>query len=79
MNPVCLASTRKLVTDECCNYGAEMYGRSHHCFADKNHICRYFPPVMKRCRWFEEAVLPLEPALLASYHGELAINPNVGE
>ena len=66
-----LKKIKQLIRDECCNYDSRFCNITHYCYADKDHICRYFLEEVKRCKWFEQAVLPLEPKLEAEYHDEL--------
>jgi len=70
MTPAQLKKARKLIRAECCNYDAQR----GECFAlDEGDGCVCVQAVSYSllCRWFKEAVLPLEPEL------RIALEPKV--
>jgi len=77
-----LAKVRALAAAECVNYeNAGPFGTKHYCSLEPppDHTCVFFSAQQKhRCRWFEEGVLPLKPALEDVYWQECG-QPAVGE
>ncbi|SHF64924.1 hypothetical protein SAMN02745218_02791 [Desulfofundulus australicus DSM 11792] len=65
-----LAKVRSLVKKECANHDAELNGIRHYCCrepAASDKRCLYFVLDDVRCKWFEEAVLPLDSKLEYEY------------
>lgn len=62
MTPAQLKRAKKLIRAECCNYDAQ----NNECFAlDEGDGCVCVQSISYSllCRWFKEAVLPLDPML----------------
>lgn len=62
MTPAQLKRAKKLIRAECCNYDAQ----NNECFAlDEGDGCVCVQSISYSllCRWFKEAVLPLDPVL----------------
>lgn len=61
-----IATVRSVVAAECCNYLARGPGDVVHWCVAKERTCPVFA-LFRRCRWFEEAVLPAWPDVAAEY------------
>jgi hypothetical protein len=59
-------TVKRIVETECCNHFADgPYGAYHWC-VNRDAVCPIFTE-FRRCKWFEEAVLPAWPDVAAEY------------
>jgi hypothetical protein len=75
LSPDTLSAVRRLVADECanhCNTGP-LRTKNYCWMREKSNggICNYFVSVVKRCKWFEVAALPLREDLKETYFEEI--------
>lgn len=79
MNLEIIAQIRRFVADECCNFfrnGPD--GIHNHCWGrpKTGFVCYYFLDKPKKCPYFEESVLPINPELEGNYENR---GTSVGE
>jgi len=65
---------KSLIANECAGHDKKAHGISNYCShepSDSKQCIYFLEDNTRRCRYFEEAVLPLEPDLEAVYQAEL--------
>lgn len=69
-----LSKIKSLIANECASYDRVAHGIHHYCCHEPNSTkqCLYLAEDNnRRCKYFEEAILPLDPQLIAIYSADM--------